>query len=232
MIKIALVYTGTTPQLTELVESEIKKTIEAEIEFLNYKDPTIINEVRESGYVNSQAAARLIQLFMRSVQDGADVILNICSSVGEVADSAQNIASYLGVPIVRIDEEMCRAAVTQYDQIGVIATLETTLTPTKNTLLRVGREAKRYPRLVDGLVEGAFDLDEKEFKQAILKKVKSLKKEVKAVVFCQGSMAYCDSIIQEESGVKVFSSPKYGARALKRTLESIGKLEVNNADEH
>ena len=47
---------------------------------------------------------------MQAVSDGADAILNCCSSVGEVADAAQNIGRYTGIPIVRIDEEMCREA--------------------------------------------------------------------------------------------------------------------------
>lgn len=47
-------------------------------------------------------------MFMKAVLDGADAILNICSSVGEVADAAQDIGKYTGIPIVRIDEEMCR----------------------------------------------------------------------------------------------------------------------------
>ena len=47
---------------------------------------------------------------MQAVSDGADAVLNCCSSVGEVADSAQDIGRYTGIPIVRIDEEMCREA--------------------------------------------------------------------------------------------------------------------------
>ena len=58
-------------------------------------------------------------------------MLNLCSSVGEVADSAQDVAKYIGVPIVRVDEEMCREAVRKGQRIGVMATLPTTLEPTK-----------------------------------------------------------------------------------------------------
>ena len=42
--------------------------------------------VRDAGHVTPRAAAELISMYMDAVKQGADVILNICSSVGEVAD--------------------------------------------------------------------------------------------------------------------------------------------------
>lgn len=224
MLKIAVVYTGTTPQLIELVEKEINNVINCKYEILSYKDPSIIGEARENGYVTSNAASRLIRLFTDAVTDGADIILNACSSVGEVVDNFQPLANYLGVPVVRIDEKMCREAVIKNKRIGVIATLATTMEPTKQTLKRVGREVGTNPILVDGLIDGAFDLDEDEFKQVILEKVLSIKEQVDVVVFCQGSMAYCEEYIQQNAKVNVLSSPKYGAIALKEKLEIIGKL--------
>ena len=106
-MKAALVYTSTTPELIELVEKEVTKNIGTDAEIISLQDPSILAEVREAGYVTKTAAARLIGMYMEAVAQGADAILNICSSVGEVADSVQTAAAYIGVPIVRIDEEMC-----------------------------------------------------------------------------------------------------------------------------
>ena len=69
------------------------------------------------------AAARLIGMYAAAVQQGADAILNICSSVGEAADAFQPAARYIGVPVVRIDEEMCREASRLGSRVGVLATL-------------------------------------------------------------------------------------------------------------
>lgn len=68
---------------------------------------------------------------MKAVGEDCEAMLNLCSSVGEVADAAQDAAKYIGVPIVRVDEEMCREAVRQGKKIGVVATLATTLEPPK-----------------------------------------------------------------------------------------------------
>lgn len=67
--------------------------------------------MREAGYVTTAPAARLIGMYMKAAEEGVDAMLNLCSSVGEVADSMQDVAKYIGVPIVRVDEEMCREAV-------------------------------------------------------------------------------------------------------------------------
>ena len=154
-MKLGIVYTSTTPELIECVNEEIRKNLGDTPEILNYQDPSILAEVREHGYVTAGAAARLVGMYMQAVSDGADVILNCCSSVGEVADAAQNIGRYTGIPIVRIDEEMCREAVRLGKRVGVLATLPTTLEPTKNTVSRVAREMNSHVELVDGLVDAA-----------------------------------------------------------------------------
>ena len=79
----------------------------------------ILAEVRDAGYVTAPPAARLVGMYMTAVSEGADAILNLCSSVGEVADAAQDIARYTGIPIVRVDEEMCREAVRQGKESGL-----------------------------------------------------------------------------------------------------------------
>ncbi len=155
-VKVALVYTSTTPELIELVEREVGAVLPKETEVISYQDPSILAEVRDAGYVTAPPAARLVGMYMEAVSAGADAILNLCSSVGEVADAAQDIAKYTGIPIVRVDEEMCREAVRQGKRIGVMATLPTTLEPTKNTIKRVAREMNRSVELVDALVDGAF----------------------------------------------------------------------------
>lgn len=153
-MKAALVYTSTTPELIELVEKEVRKNIGEEAELISLQNPEILARVREAGYVTPTAAAELISMYMDAVRQGADAILNICSSVGEVADSAQAAADYIGVPIVRIDEEMCREAVRKGSRIAVLATLSTTLAPTRNTVIRVARQMGRHVETVDGLIEG------------------------------------------------------------------------------
>ena len=148
-MKVGLIYTSTTPELIADVEREVKKQLGEDVEMFSLQDPSILADVRAAGYVTAAPAARLIGMYMKAVEEGVDAMLNLCSSVGEVADCAQDAAKYLGVPIVRVDEEMCREAVRLGKRVGVMATLPTTLTPTKNTVARVAREMGAHVELVD-----------------------------------------------------------------------------------
>ena len=200
-MKLGIVYTSTTPELIECVNEEIKKNLGDAPEILNYQDPSILAEVREHGYVTAGAAARLVGMYMQAVSDGADAVLNCCSSVGEVADAAQDIG--LG------------------KRVGVLATLPTTLEPTKNTVSRVAREMNRHVELVDGLVD-AFGADQDKFKALLCRKATEIADQVDVILLAQGSMAYAEDAIHEKIGKPVLSSPRFGAQALAAALKAKG----------
>lgn len=223
-MKVGLIYTSTTPELIALVEQEVTKQLGTEVEMVSFQDPSILADVREAGYVTAAPAARLIGMYMEAVERGVSAMLNLCSSVGEVADCAQDAARYLGVPIVRVDEEMCREAVRQGKRIAVMATLPTTLEPTKNTVLRVAREMGRQVELVDVLVDGGFGLDPEQFKALMAEYAGKIADEADVILFAQGSMAYCESYIADMYQKVVLSSPRFGAEALKAALVSKGAM--------
>lgn len=223
-MKVGLIYTSTTPELTDLVEKEVRKNIGEEADIISYQNPGILAAVREAGFVTGTAAADLIGMYTDAVRQGADAILNICSSVGEVADSMQDAAACMGVPIVRIDEEMCREAVRRGSRIAVLATLPTTLAPTKNTVLRVAREMGKRVELVDGLIDGAFGLNQDDFRRLLLEKGEQVKDRADVILLAQGSMAYVEEYMSENLGVPTLSSPRFGAAELKKALINKGLI--------
>ena len=223
-MKVALVYTSTTPELIDMVEREVRENIGQDAEIISLQDPSILAQVREAGYVTPAPAARLIGMYMDAIGQGADAVLNICSSVGEVADSVQTAAAYIGVPIVRIDEDMCREAVRLGSRIGVLATLGTTLEPTKGTINRVARAMGRHVTLVDGLIDGAFGLDQAQFRRLLLEAAGKIIDQVDVIVLAQGSMAYVEKDITAAYGKPTLSSPRFGAVALKKALAEKGLL--------
>lgn len=227
-MKAALVYTSTTPELIDLVEREVRKNIGDEAELISMQDPSILAEVRDAGHVTPTAAARLMGMYTAAVAEGADAIMNICSSVGEVADAFQPAAAYIGVPVVRIDEEMCREAVRVSlkggKRVGVLATLATTLEPTKGTIARMARSMGAHVELVDGLIDGAFGLDQAQFRQLLIAAAKKIADQVEVIVLAQGSMAYVEKDIEAAIGKTTLSSPRFGAIALKKALREKGCL--------
>ncbi len=221
-MKAGIVYTSSTPELIELVNREIEKNLGKDAEILTYQDASILAEVREAGYVTAKAAARLTTMFMQAISDDVDAILNVCSSVGEVADAAREIGLYTGVPIVRIDEEMCREAVRKGRRIGVLATLPTTLEPTKNTIRRVAGEMGRQVQLIDGLIDGAFGIEQECFRNMMAERASQIIDRIDVILLCQGSMAYVEEYLQEMFHKPVLSSPRFGAIALRKALEEKG----------
>lgn len=222
-MKVALVYTSTTKELIQVVEYEVRKQLGMDVELLSYEDSSILAETRTAGHVTRSAAAKLVSLYMKAVLDGAEAILNLCSSVGEVADTAVAMGKYMGVPIVRVDEEMCKEAVRKGRRIAVLATLPTTLEPTKNTLKRVARELGKEVVLVDGLID-AFGANQDQFKKLMVEKTADVIDQVDVVLLCQGSMAYCEQLLHKTYGKLVVSSPRFGAVALKNALIDKGLL--------
>ena len=220
-MKIGIVYTSTTPELIQMLNEQVRLQL-GEVEIYEQQAPEILAQVREAGYVTAEPAAHLITMFMNAVREGCDAILNVCSSVGEVADAAQTAAAYLGVPIVRIDEEMCREAVRSGVRIGVMATLPTTMEPTMRTIERMGRVCGKHVELVPCLVEGAFGLNQDEFRQRMAESAGTIADQVDVIVFAQGSMAYCEEYIADLYHKTVLSSPRFGAAALKAALVAKG----------
>lgn len=219
-MKAGIVYTTTTPALVRTVNAELRKTFGENIEILNYQDESILREVGEQGHMTASAAARLVSLFMQAIRDGADAVLNCCSTVGEVVDASQGIAQLTGVPIVRIDEDMCRQAVLLGNRIGIIATLASTMEPTRKTVLRMASEMNRQVTTVDCVMEGAFGAGQDVFRQMICDTVAEIIDRVDVILLAQGSMAYAEEMLAEKFKKPVLSSPRCGVAALAKALEA------------
>ena len=107
---------------------------------------------------------------------------------------------------------------------SVMATLATTLTPTKNTIMRVAREAGKHVELVDCLVDGAFGLDQDQFRARLTESAAGIVDKVDVVVLAQGSMAYAEPHLEGVYGKPFLGSPRFGAAELKKALQAKGVI--------
>lgn len=223
-VKVALIYTVTTPELKEDVVREVQNQLGADVELLTYEVPSVFQEILLAGHVTAAPAARMIGTYMKAVEDGADAILSICSTVGDIAYSAQDVARYVGVPIVQVNDEMCREAVRRGKKIAVMATFPTAIAPTTKTLHRVAREMGKQVEVTEVLVEGGFGLDPDQFRALMASKAKDVAPQVDLILFAQGSMAYCEEYIENLYHKEVLSNPYFSAKALREALEDKGVL--------
>ncbi|GGS21080.1 hypothetical protein GCM10010252_70520 [Streptomyces aureoverticillatus] len=146
---------------------------------------------------------------------GADAVLCTCSTIGGVAESH---AAAVGVPVLRVDRPMAAAAVRAGSSVAVVATVASTLEPTRAL---VAEEAERFGRPVDVrtvLVDGAWERfeagDREGFLRLVVDAVEGTAGSVDAVVLAQASMA--DAADRVTTTVPVLASPRTGLRAAAR----------------
>lgn len=205
--KIALVYTGMPTKLVSMVEGELTKRFEGDkLTFLTLSDPSIIADAVANGSPSKEATARLLGMYAQALQSGADAILNICSSVGDIAGAAQPALKMAGVPLIRIDEKMAEEAVKHYTKIGVIATLSSTLEPTKRLLKSCADKAGREIDLISALADNAFGGGA----EPLIEAAKKLE-EAECIVLAQGSMGDSREAVEQASGKPTYASPYWGA---------------------
>ena len=216
MTTVVAIYTG--QGLADPLKAVFKEVL-PDCRLINIIDDSLIADVVGSSGVTPAVTKRLLRYYETAEEMGADVILNTCSSVGEIVALGRQVVN---IPIVRIDEPMAITAVNQYARIGVIATLPTTLEPTIRLLREQAQRLGRDVTIVDGLAKGAYDAlvngSPEQHDQLILETALRLVPQVDALVLAQGSMARIESKLADATGLPVLSSPRMGVDAVKQTL--------------
>ncbi|WP_308752584.1 aspartate/glutamate racemase family protein [uncultured Anaerotruncus sp.] len=182
-------------------------------------DDSLIREVNANCGPTPGVRRRMYAYYQSAQSLGVDAILNQCSSVGEVADQ---IAPFVDVPVVRIDEAMAREAVRLGKKIGLVATVESTVGPSGRLIERAAREAGKEIRLSRRLVQGAMmELIEhknvEKHNAMVLGEVEAAARENDVVVLAQGSMTVLLPLLGHIQK-PVLTSPRLGVESLRAVL--------------
>ncbi|UJF35578.1 aspartate/glutamate racemase family protein [Paenibacillus hexagrammi] len=222
MTTVVAVYTG--QGLSERIGPLFREELPG-CRLVNMIDDSLIADVIQAGKVTSSVTRRLIQYYRHAEEIGADIIFNTCSSVGEVADQARFM---FDTPIIKIDDAMARQAVRKFDKIGVLATLPTTLEPTRMLLQREAEHQNRNVHVLDALAHGAYQAlisgRPEEHDRLILEAAAAVAESADVLVLAQGSMARMEEALSLKTGLPVYSSPRLGILAVRDELERQGKF--------
>ena len=120
MKKIGIIHT--TPATIDSLNQLVKEIV-GDVEVINFLDDSILKDMRDKHNVDF-VRERWISYAKVLGQLGADAVLSACSTVGAFAEEADKI---LDVPVYRIDDAMCSAAVEMGEVVSVFATLASTL---------------------------------------------------------------------------------------------------------
>ena len=216
MIKVVAVHTAMA--LVEPMNQIFRQWL-PEVKLNHIADDSLIQEVIANDGVTPAVRRRLLSYYVAAADSGASVVFNTCSSVGDVADYGNQ---YARIPVFRIDQPMAAQAVQNYDRIGVISTLPTTLDPTCRLLQNEAKKAGRNVTLVEGLADGAFAAgqsgDGETHDRLIAEAAKRIADKVDMFVLAQGSMARMEQRLSELTGKPVLSSPVLGVKGLRKFL--------------
>jgi len=219
MTKLAIIHTTTAT-----VES--MKALAAEIlpncELVNFVDDSILPQLGHNGGDLADVEEQLIHYALFAEQVGANVILEACSSVGEVVTKMQSAVS---IPIVRIDEGMAEQAVQRGEQLGVAATLPTTLEPTTRLLRAKAEKAGKQVEIMPLLIEGAYQKlmagDREGHDNLLVEKLQALARTVDVVVLAQASMARVLPRLSAADQDKILVSPRLAMEGVKNVIASL-----------
>jgi Asp/Glu/hydantoin racemase len=189
------------------------------VETFNIVDDSLIKDVIKKGKLEPNTAARVVNHIKAAEEAGADVILVTCSSIGRAIETAATLCS---VPVIRVDQAMADEAVLIGKNIGVIATLPTTLEPTSDLVKRRAEKAGKAINITSKLCDGAFEAlmsgDAAKHDEMVAKALKELMQTVDVIVLAQASMArVVDGLSADEKKVPILASPAIAMKKLAET---------------
>jgi len=216
---IAVLHTSLLFVTPDSIINEYLSELAPDAKVLHFVDSDVLAAVVRDGGVSPASTQRMVHLAQAAEAAGADVVFSACSSVGPAIDIARRLVS---VPIVKIDDAMTASAVETADAIGVLATVPTTLPPTRALVEEKARAAGREITVRERLCEGAFSVlmsgDRDRHDAMVLDGARALATEVDVIVLAQASMARLAPAIAEAVGRPVLSSPRSGAEDAVRVL--------------
>lgn len=216
--KVAVIYTITNPKLKEDVEAAVREEFGGKAEILRYEDAAVFEEAAKEGRIGRESAARFLGMYADAARSGAGAVLSVCSTVADLAHSMRDLGRLIGVPIVGINDEMCREAVRSGKRILVAATFPSAVGPTKRSILRAGAKLGREVEVSEAVVGGGFGNGAEAFERLLVEKLRGAAKSADVIVFAQASMAPCAAFAEEALGKRVLTNPKFGAKALKSAM--------------
>ena len=210
----------TVPVMKELAVRELEG-----IRAIQLLDDSLLVDVISAGAVTAAVETRLRAYAEQAHVAGADALLCCCSSIGE---AMEQIAKVAPLPVWRIDEAMAEeaaAAAGEQGNIGVLATLPTTLRPTVRLIERAivarGRPITVEPLLVERAFAELSAGNAEEHDARIRAALVGIFPRAAVVVLAQASMARVIASLAEASGVPILTSTLSGIRRARSRLRDV-----------
>jgi hypothetical protein len=177
--------------------------------------PDLLDRARVHGIGDQSLSDQLRAAISDLAEREASVVICTCSTLGGVAE---HCAPRGGADVLRVDRPMAEMAVRSGSQIGVVAALQSTLSPTRALLDEVALRAGKEIAVVDAPCFGVWSLFERGdiagYHRGVAETVDRLDPAIEVVVLARASMAPAAPLVQRER--TVLSSPRSAVEAAVR----------------
>lgn len=202
-----------------------------DVKVINIVDDSLLPHCMAEQQITPAIMRRMCAYVVAAETAGADAILSLCSSLGPAIDAARKLVS---VPVIKIDDAHTEEAARNYDRIGVMATVATTLAPTVALIREKASALNRSVTIIESLSAAAFEAllagDRAKHDAMLIDAARTLAPEIDVLLFAQASMARLASEVQETTGKPVLTSPRLAVEYTRRVLEGLrGKHEAHVA---
>lgn len=217
-MKKRLTLLHTSSAVIKLFENAIAEII-PQVNVTNVVDENILSNLLRVGRLTPQIIRRICDYVIFAEESGVDGILLTCSSISPCADIARHLVS---IPVMKIDDAMIDEAVRIGNKIGIIATLLTTIEPTK-TLIQQKADIRHKKVNVETIFcSGAFkslmENDIKRHDEMILNEIIRLSKKVDVIILAQASMSRLADEFCGRFSIPILTSIKSGIKQVRKIM--------------
>lgn len=219
--KPALAVIHTSPATVELFKTLLRARVPGVVT-MNLLDDSILPQLASDPRGIDSVRPRWTQMARAAKDRGVGLILNACSSIGELSAP---VATEIGIPIVRVDQRMARDVASEGLDVAVVATLTTTLGPTARLLRTSIAQAGSEASVIEVMAEGAYaalmaghpDEHDSLVRQAVI----AAAAPNTQIVLAQASMARVLQSVPAAITAKCVTSPASAVEAVAEVLARV-----------
>lgn len=219
MKSIALIHTVKSIALS--FEAQLREVLNQEVKIYNLWDDFLASNPNEIGVFTVDNRNRLFHDIKTAELTGADIIVVTCSTL---TPTVNMIRPFIKVPLIAIDDAMCKKAITYGERILVLATAYSTIEPTKAKLTEEAEMAEAEVQIDSMVCPEAYEAVKKleiEKHDTLLKEMAKNISGYDCIVLAQASMAHLEKEMAELCGCPVVSSLRLCMQQVKETLETL-----------
>lgn len=205
-----------TAAANEAMFANLLQEIAPDIPARHIVDESILPAVRATG-LNDKIHQHVTDIVLRAIQEGSEVVLCTCSTIGGCAEDAQQFTEK---PVQRVDRAMAEKAVNIGSRIIVAATLTSTLQPTCALIQDAATKAGKTINITELFCSTAWSKFEAGDREGYFADIATDLRKVAlngdVIVLAQASMAGAVALCADLP-IPVFSSPRLGLEAAVQT---------------